>query len=273
MAALADLWARRELIVRLARRQVRRRYRGHILGPLWPFLNPLAMLAVYTLIFSVFLRADFGAVNADWATEEGPRGHLQFALIVFTGMVAYTFFAEAAGQASGMVRAEQAYVKRTVFPLEILAPVQLGALAAETLVGFALILVAQPFLGYPWTWNILLLPMALLPLVLFALAAGWLLGAVGAYIPDISELVSIALRILFFLTPVLFPLEVVPEGWIGVLKLNPLASILHGIRNVTLFGRPLVWASWLLGTAVTALLAWASHRVFLRLRPGLADVV
>ena len=273
MPALAELWARRELIRRLAVRQVRRRYRGHVLGPAWPFLNPLAMLAVYTLIFSVFLQADYSRVNPDWATGSGSQGHLRFALIVFVGLVAYNFFAEMAGAASSLVRNEAAYVKRTLFPVEVLAPVQLLALAAETLVGFAIVLAVQPLLGYPWHWTLLLFPLALVPLVLLALAVGWALSAIGAYLPDVGEIVQIILRILLFLTPVLYPLEIIPPGIIDALALNPLASILHGIRNVVLFGRPLLWGSWLLATAVTGVLAVASHRLFHRLRPGFADVV
>jgi lipopolysaccharide transport system permease protein len=272
VAAPGSLWSRRDLVWQLARRNLRRRYRGHLFGPLWPFLNPLAQLAIYTLVFSVFLRADYSA-NPDWVTGPGWTGHLRYALIAYAGLVPYSFFTDVAANASGLVRREPNFVKKMVFPVEALAPVQLLTVAVEAGAGMGLILAAQAFLGFAPTWTWMLLPLALLPLLLLSLAAAWALSAVGAYVPDLQELVTMVLRVLFFLTPIVYPIEVVPASMRTFVALNPLASILHGIRNVVLFGRPLIWESWFVVTSACAALAVLSWLLFRRLRPGFADVV
>lgn len=273
METVRDTWQRHgPLFQQLVQRQIKRRYRSHILGPLWPFLNPLALLAIYTLVFSVFIGIPTG-VNADWDTGPGWRGHLAFGAIAYAGLLAFIFFTEVMGSASNLVRNEPNYVKKTVFPLQMLAPVHIASFFVDLTIGYGLLILLQTALGNPPTWHALLLPLAILPLLLFALAAAWILSALATYVPDIGEFVNMFLRVYFFLTPVVYPLELVPKPWQLILYLNPLATILNGIRNVTLFHRPLIWDSWLLITAVSALLAYGGYRLFRRLQPGFADVI
>lgn len=256
----------------LVRRQMRRRYRAHVFGPVWPFLNPLALLAIYTLVFSVFIGVPTG-VNDDWKVGPGWGGHLRFALIAYAGLLPFLFFTDVLAGSSVLVRQSPQYVRKMVFPLDLLAPVHVAALLPEMLVGFGfLVAIDTAASGLPGP-ELLLLPLAILPLILFALAAAWLLSAVAVYVPDVSELMGMFLRVYFFLTPVVYPLEVVPEPWRTALSLNPLASILNGIRNVALFGHPLVWPSWLLTVGVGGLAAAGSYLLFQRLRKGFADAL
>jgi lipopolysaccharide transport system permease protein len=271
-SAASRLWVQRPLIGQLVRRNIRRRYRGHVLGPLWPFLNPLALLAIYTLVFSVFIGIPRG-VNADWDTGPGWMGHLRFAAIAYAGLVAFTFFTDVLASSSQLVRNEPNFVKKTVFPLEVLAPVHVASLLLDLAVGVVFLLVLSCAVGNAPDWHVALLPLALLPLLLFALAAAWTLSAVATYIPDVAEFVGMFLRVYFFLTPVVYPLELVPMPYRIALYVNPLASILNGIRNVTLFHRGLVWESWLLITLVGLLASIAALGLFRRLRPGFADVI
>lgn len=266
-------WTRhRPLLGQLFLRQLRRRYRGHILGPVWPFLNPLALLVIYTLVFSVFIGIPEG-VNADWDTGAGVMGHLGFAAIAYAGLLGYTYITDVLASASTLVRGDPRYVKKSVFPVHLLPPVQAASYLIDLAVGFAFLLVLQTAIGNPPSWHLLLLPVALVPLVLFALAIAWFVSCVAAYIPDFGELVNMFLRVYFFMTPIVYPLELVPQPYQVILYLNPLATILNGIRNVTLFHRPPVWESWLLMVIVMAIAAFASYRLFRRLKPGFADVV
>jgi lipopolysaccharide transport system permease protein len=139
--------------------------------------------------------------------------------------------------------------------------------------GTALLLIAMTVFWHPPGAWILLLPVAVLPLVLLGLAFGWALAGLGAVFPDIHEFVQIVLRMLIFLTPVVYPIEVVPPSLLPMMALNPLASILHGIRSVVLWDRPLLWGSWALDTASCGILAALAYWIFTSVRPRFADVV
>jgi lipopolysaccharide transport system permease protein len=256
----------------LVRRETGRRYRGHLFGPLWPFVNPLALLAVYTLVFSVFLDGSMSP-NPLWRTGGGFHGHVRFALIVYAGLLPYMFFVEVLGSSHALVKGQPNLVRRTLFPLQVLAPVQSVALLPELLVGLGLALGAASVVWHPPGPYALLLPLALLPLVLLALAGAWAISSLAVYVPDVAEVVQVFLRVYFFLTPVVYPVEVAPASIRPILELNPLASILTGVRRVLLWDLPLVWGSWALTLAGAATACLLSYLLFRRLRPGFADVV
>lgn len=261
---LLELWQHRRLVVRLTRREIEARHRGSVLGLLWTLLVPLFLLAVYAFVFSVIF-------EPRWRLPPGGRGN--FALLLFSGLIVFSVFAESVTRAPGLVLENVSYVKRVVFPLEVLPWVSL-AVAAFTGLMSSVVLGASyaVTVGLP-PLSILWLPVCFVPMVFFTVGLGWLLSGLGVYLRDLRPLVGVLVSALYFLSPVFYPLTAIPEQYRPVLALNPLAVVLEGSKAALFYGvRPNVRLLALM-SVLCFLFAWAAHAAFRRLRPGFADVV
>lgn len=261
----AAIWKHRELIWRLSQREILGRYRGSILGMGWSFLQPLAMLAVYTFVFSQVFKARWGGLE-----QSGP---LAFAVNLFAGLIVFNLFAECTNRAPGLIIANPNYVKKVVFPLEILAPVCLGTATIHAISSlFVLLIFEAASMGrIPLTF--LWVPIAWAPLLLISLAGIWILSALGVFLRDIDQLIGVVVSMLMFLSPIFFPLSALPPQWVPVLQLNPLAQAIEQSRAILVLGHApdatYVIAGILLGT----LACEAAYRVFQKAKPAFADVI
>lgn len=258
-------WHRRDLIRQLTRREVLGRYQGSILGLGWSFVQPLAMLCAYTFVFSVIFKVKWGL-----APDEGRGG---FALALFMGMLTFAIFAEMANGAPRLVLENANYVKRSVFPLEVLPVVRLLGILVNTAFGLAVWLGGLLALQQKVTWTLALLPLTWLPVILFALGCGYFLASLGVFIRDIGATVNVVTTILFFLTPIFYPLEMVPEPYRIFVRLNPLALFVEDARRVALKGLPPDWL-WLGGeTALGLLVLILGFIWFMKTKKAFADVI
>ena len=259
------LWKHRELWWRLTEREVLGRYRGSALGIGWSFITPLAMLAVYTFVFSQVFKARWGGLE-----QAGPLG---FAANLFAGLIVFNLFSECVNRAPGLVLANPNYVKKVVFPLEVLGSVAVGSAVFHALtsllilVGFELVAFRQIPLTLVW------LPLVWLPLILGSLACTWLLSAAGVFLRDIGQLIGVGLNMLMFLSPIFFPLSALPPKWQPVLQLNPLAQVIEQTRRAALQGLSPNWSYVVLGTLITLLACEASFRGFQKSKGAFADVL
>lgn len=260
-------WRHRGLIFTLARRELLGRYRGSLLGLLWPLLTPLLMLAVYTLVFGVVFRARWPQAG------EGQQGLGQFAMILLAGLLVHGLLGEVLGRAPESVVGQPNYVKKVVFPLEILAWVEVAAALVHTLAGLVLLVAVNAAWGSGLAWTQLALPLILLPYLLLLLGAGWMLSAFGVYLRDLNQAIGPLVTALMFLAPVFYARQSLPEPLASWLLLNPVTLIVEQTRAVLFAGQ---WPDWAgLGAYTLAALAvyvmggW----VFARLKRGFADVV
>ncbi|EXJ15984.1 ABC transporter permease [Imhoffiella purpurea] len=261
---LVSFWRHRELILTLVRREVIGRYRGSVLGILWSFFNPLFMLAVYTFVFTVVFQAR-------WSGGGGTKA--EFAMLLFVGLILFNLFAECVNRAPSLILGHANYVKKVVFPLEILVPVTLGSAVFHALVSLAVWLVAYLLLfGLPHA-TLLLLPIVLVPLLLLTLGLSWLLASLGVFLRDVSQVVVILTTTLMFLSPIFYPVSAIPEGYRGFLALNPLAPAIEQARDILFWGRGIDWGSYGMGLIASALIAWLGFAWFQRTRRGFADVL
>lgn len=263
---LRHLWSHRELILQLAAREIRERYRGAQLGFLWVMLPPLLMLAVYTFVFSVLFDARWGRDPAE------SRG--EFALTLFAGMVLYQLFADVVARAPGLVASQRSYVKKVVFPLEILVVTALVTALFTTLVGYGVWMVGWLVVEQSWPhWTALWLPVVLLPVALATAGVAWVLASLGVFVRDLGPAVTLGVQALFFLTPVFYSLDAVPASFRPVLQLNPLTHAVEAVRRVLVWGEPPEWTS--LGAALlgSGLLALVGHAFFARSQRAFADVL
>lgn len=265
LAVFTSAWRHRDVVARLAAREVLARYRGSLLGILWSFLNPLLLLAAFTFVFSVVF-------ESRWDVSTG--GRADFALVLFAGLVVYWCFSDCAGRAPDLVLENAALVKRVVFPLEVLPWVVLLAALFHACVGVGVLLAARLALGGgapPPT--ALLFPLVLAPVALLSLGCSWFLASLGVYVRDVRQVVPVGLTLLLFLSPIFYPLEAVPDGMRTAVALNPLALLVEQMRGVLLFGRVPDPAALLAVTLSGWGVAWLGLVWFTRTRRGFADVL
>ena len=259
------LWKHRELWWRLTEREVLGRYRGSALGIGWSFITPLAMLAVYTFVFSQVFKARWGGLE-----QAGPLG---FAVNLFAGLIVFNLFSECASRAPTLVLANSSYVKKIVFPLEILGAVAVGSAGFHALTSLVVLaifeLIAFQSLPYTFVW----LPLVWVPLILGCLAFTWVIAALGVFVRDIGQLVGIIVNMLMFLSPVFFPASALPLQWQPVLILNPLAQVIEQTRKVLIAGEHPQASYLIAGTIFGTLACELSFRLFHKIKGAFADVM
>jgi len=264
-----SLWGGRELILQLTRREISARYRGTYLGIIWSFITPLLMLVIYTFVFSIIFRAR-------WEGQpEGPKGRTYFAICLFAGLIPFSFFAEMATRAPGLILGVPSYVRKVVFPLEVLPIITLGSALFHSLVSVVILLIGLVTLqGCLLSPQLLLLPVAYVPLILFCLGLAWLLAALGPFMRDLSHGVVPLVQMLSFLTPIFYPISAVPQPIRPILTANPLTLVVAGFRQALLNQEHVIGTGpWLAWTGASALLAVIGYAFFVRVKRGFADVL
>jgi lipopolysaccharide transport system permease protein len=263
-AIVRSLIQNRGLILALTKREVLGRYRGSIMGILWSFFNPIFMLTIYTFVFSTVFKARW-AGGSDSKTE--------FALLLFSGMLVFSLFSECVTRAPTLILANPNYVKKIVFPLEILPIVNLGAALFHLCVSLMVWLLFY-IVAYGWPKpEILLLPVALFPFVLFVLGVSWFLAALGVYLRDISQFVGVAVTALMFLTPIFYPISALPEAYRRIVSLNPITVAVDQARSLMFWGHGIEWGWWSVYLVISLMVGCLGFAWFQNTRRGFADVI
>ena len=265
VAMFTSLWRNRGLIWQMTRRDVMGRYRGSVMGLAWSFFNPVLMLIVYTFVFSVVFKARWSVGG-----EESKAG---FAIVLFVGMIVHGIFAECVNRAPGLILSNVNYVKKVVFPLEILPWVAMGSALFYGLVSVIVLMLAQLVVNQSFPWTSVLFPLVFLPLIFASMGFTWFLAALGVFVRDVGQVTGVFTTVLLFLSPVFYPVSALPEKYQGWLQLNPLTLIIEESRKVLIFGSLPDWPS--LGVALLAGLAIAATGFwwFQKTRKGFADVL
>lgn len=261
---LASLIRNRGLIYSLIKRDISGRYQGSFLGIFWAIVNPIFMLLVYTFVFTVIFKSR-------WAG--GTDSKIEFALLLFCGLIVFNMFAECINRAPVQITSNANYVKKVVFPLEVLPWVAMGTSLFHALISFIVWLVAYViFIGAPPLTGFLL-PLVLLPLILLIIGVSWFLASLGVYFRDIGQLVIIFTTVLMFLSPIFYPASALPESYHGFFMLNPLVPVIEQVRSVMYWGRGPEWA--VLGASFIggSVIAWLGLVWFQKTRMGFADVI
>lgn len=260
-----SLWAHRRLIAQMTRREVIGRYRGSIFGLAWSFFNPLLMLVVYTFVFGVVFKARWGT--------DGDASRTKFALVLFTGLIVHGLLAECLMRAPELVVSQVNYVKKVVFPLEILPVVVAASAVFHTLVSAFALVIAMAFINNSVPLTAPLLLIVLLPLIVGALGITWILASLGVFVRDISQTIGLITTVLLFVSPIFFPLSALPEGFRQWVALNPLTFFIEQSRNVMMWGVLPDWKGLALYGIGACALGWIGYWWFQRTRKGFGDVL
>lgn len=262
---VASLWRNRQLIVQMSKREVVGRYRGSVMGMAWSFFNPVLMLAVYTFVFSVVFKARWGV--------GGEESKTQFAIVLFVGMIVHGLFAEVVNRAPGLILGNVNYVKKVVFPLEILTVVSMGAALFHSLVSLSVLLMAFALLNGHLYWTAILIPLVLFPLVILTLGLAWILASLGVFLRDVGQTIGIITTVMLFLAPVFYPISSLPEQLRPWIMANPLTFIIEQAREILIWGHLPNWTGLGIYMLSATAIAWAGYAWFQKTRKGFADVL
>lgn len=264
--ALVAIWHNRGLVMELTRRDVIGRYRGSVMGLAWSFLTPLAMLAAYTFVFGAIFQAR-------WPERSLGHSQIEFALILFAGLIVHSIMADCLNRAHTLITGNANYVKKVVFPIEVLPVVALLSALFHAAVSTVVLLLAILVVTGSVPVTAMAFPLVLIPFVVGVAGVAWLLASLGVFLRDVGQTVGVVVMLLMFLAPIFFPLGSVPPQFKGVVLLNPLTWFVEAARDVLLWGTwpdPLAWLTAALVGSVVALsgLWW-----FQKTRKGFADVL
>lgn len=264
----AYFWPQRHqsLLRQLIRRDIDSRFRQNLMGGLWLVITPLAMLLVLTVVFR-------HVMGVRWPGVGHEEAHLAFALRLYAGLAIFQFFSECVNRAPGLVLAQPQLVKKVVFPLELLAWVNVGS----ALVGLGVS--ALLLLGGMW-WaeghipeSAISLPLVWLPLLPLLLGLSWWLSGMGTYVRDVGQVLGPVMSALMFLTPIFFPIESLPAEFRAWMAFNPLAEPITQTRRVLIDGAWPDWSAWGVHLGVSCVVAVLGALWFERVRKGFADVI
>jgi lipopolysaccharide transport system permease protein len=258
---VSDLWRHRYLLGQLVKRDVLLRYRGAYFGLLWIFLNPLIMLGVFAFVFGEIF-------EARWPVQSGG---IPFVLNLYCGLIAFNIFAETVSRSPGSVRSYPSYVKKIIFPVEMLPVVPLGSALIHAVFNTAILALALVWIGQ-LNYSILLFPVLILPLVLFGLGLAWFLAAWGVFIKDMNQIVPVFVQMLMFLSPVFYPSQAVPKPFQPLYTYNPLGSVIEALR-AALTGLRVDWGAWSIALALSLMVFSFGYAFFQHSRDEFADAL
>lgn len=255
-----------ELIISLSKREILARYKGSILGLAWTFVTPLIMLTVYSFVFGDILKVKWHAGEVNEKTG-------QFALLLFCGLIVFTLFSEVINKAPTIITSNVNYVKKVVFPLEILPIVSLLTAIFNFFVSFIVWLgVYIVFFGLP-VKTIFLVPVVIIPIAVLLNGIGYFLSAIGVFIRDISQVTGLLCTALMFLSPVFYPLSNLPDEYKVIAYMNPLTLPIESLRNVAFYGQMFDLKSITLYLLIAIVFNVLGYYTFKKTRKAFADVI
>lgn len=256
----------RSLIFQMTKRDILSKYKGSAIGVVWSLINPILMLVIYTLVFSVVFKARWGNAAAD-------EPKTQFAVILFVGLIIHSFLAECLVRSPSLILQHSNYVKKVVFPLEILPVVTVLSSVFQSIISSAVLIMAFFIFNGYINWTIIFAPLVFLPLVILSLGLSWLISSLGVYIRDIGQSIGVIVTVLIFLSPVFYPLAALPDWMQSIVLLNPLTYIIEQSRVVIVWGQLPDFLGLTIYSVVSFWITYVCYYWFQKTRGGFADVI
>lgn len=262
---IKSFWQHKSLIIQLSRREVLDRYRGSVLGLSWSFFHPILMLFIYTFVFSVVFKTRWGTPGTESTSD--------FATILYVGLLLHGLFAECVNRSPTLITANASFVKKVIFPLEVLPWSAFFSALFHAAVNFIVLLAAILMLNQTIPATAAWFPLVIAPLVAATLGISWFIASLGVYLRDVNQITTMLTTILLFMSGVFFPITALPAIYQEWLRLNPLAAVIEQSRNVLIFGvtPDLKTMTYLYGLGL--LLAVCGFAWFQKTRKGFADVL
>jgi ABC-2 type transport system permease protein len=264
--ALATFYRRRWLLRYFILRQVTRSYRRSYLGFLWAFLGPLIWVFFLTLIFSEIVGLRAGRIAAGDPT-------LNFGLFLYCGLLPFLAFSESLNKGINSIKGNSGLVQKVVFPLELLPFTNAITSMIDKFFGVGALLIILLLFGQELYWTVVLLPLIVVVQLLFILGLTYLMAVIGTYVPDVGEVMRPVIRGMFFVTPILWPAERLPDYLSWIVDYNPLAYLVEAYRDLILYGELPGLMSSVYFSLFAAALFVVGFALFVRLKPRFADLL
>jgi lipopolysaccharide transport system permease protein len=258
-----SLYANRSLLRSLVIRDIETRYRGTMLGFLWAVVYPLMMLAVYAFVFG-------GVFNARWSSGGDMK---DFVLMLYCGLIIHAVFSETLTRSPSAILSNPSYVKKVVFPLELLPICHLASAIFNTLIGLVLLCLFLLTKNHSIPSTALYIPLVLIPLLLLTAGLAWFLAAIGVFFRDVGQMIGVAMSVLLFLSPIFYPTTSAPKLAQKLIYLNPLTYPIEELRAVLILGNQPDWLHLIAYFAVSLIVAVGGLWIFQKSRPAFADVI
>lgn len=264
-ALLDSLVKHRELLWQLVHREVIGRYKGSFMGLAWSLITPLLMLSVYSVVFGQVFRSRWGQTTGG-KTEE-------FAIVLFVGLIVHGLFTEVATNAPRLMIGHANFVKRVVFPLELLPIANVASAGFHALVSSAVLVAGALLVFGRIPGEAVWLPFVVIPYLVALLGLAYFLASLGVYVRDIGQTMNMASSVMLFLSPVFYPVSAVSGLMRTLLELNPLTLIIESARQCLLWGQAPDPGALAVYTVASSLFAASGFWWFQRTRQGFADVI
>jgi len=261
-------WAKFDLLRILVRRDLEARYKGSVLGNLWPLVNQLSQLLIYTYVFSIVLKVKL-SLNGLPGNE-----NLTFGVWLFAGLLPWIAFTSGLTQSAGSVVGQPNLVKKVVFPLALLPLIPILSAFIESSFGLMALIFFVAVISHTLHTTLALLPLVWLPQLLFTAGLGYLAAGLTVFLRDIPQTIGVILNLWFYLTPLVYPAKVIPQQWRDwVFWLNPMAAIAEVYRDLILVGEIKHWGEWGVSSMIAVVVFCGGLWCYRRLRPAFADVL
>lgn len=262
MPVNTGLWNNRSLIARMAQRDIHSRYQGSIFGVVWAIATPLLLLGAYWFVLGEVLGARWDGIS-----------RVELPIVLFTGLMVHLFFAEIVGRAPSLVIENSTYVKKVVFPLEVLSVMTVVTALFHLAISMAVLFVGKLIITGTVSAAWVFLPVALIALIPMALGFSWFFSSISVYLRDVQQVVPLALTLLMFLSPIFYPLSMVPQEYRFGMYLNPLTVPIEQARRITVEGQAPDWSILAVYAAFSIAVMIAGRWWFSRTKQGFADVL
>jgi lipopolysaccharide transport system permease protein len=260
-------WAKFDLLRALVRRDLEARYKGSILGNLWPLLNQLSQLLIYTYVFSIVLKVKLSLKGV-------PENNFTFGLWLFAGLLPWIAFSSGLIQAANSVVAQPNLVKKVVFPLALLPLVPILSTFLESSFGLMALIFFVAVSTHTLHLTLALLPLIWFTQLLLTAGLGYLTAGLTVFLRDIPQTLGVFLNIWMYLTPIIYPASSIPEQWRNwVFWLNPMTAIAEVYRDLVLHGEVKHWGEWGISSLIALVVFLGGLWCYRRLRPAFADVL
>jgi lipopolysaccharide transport system permease protein len=260
-------WIKFDLLRTLVRRNLEIRYKGSIIGNLWPLVNQLSQLLIYTYVFGIILKVKLSLNGL-------PENNFTFGLWLFAGLLPWIAFTGGLTQGASAVITQPNLVKKVIFPLELLPLVPVLSAFIESAFGLIILIFFVALTTHTLHITLALLPLVWLTQLLLTFGLSYMVAGLTVFVRDIPQMLVVVLNLWFYVTPIIYPASTIPEGFRGlVFWLNPIAAIAEVYRDIIIIGEVTHWGEWAIASAMSVVILYLGFSVYNRLRPEFADVL
>lgn len=263
---LIGIYKSKDLLFELTKRDFQQRYKGSVLGVIWALLSPLLMLAVYTFIFVAIFKLKWGGL-------ENNTSRMLYTLMIFAGLIPFQIFSESVNRSVSILNQSANYIKKVVIPVEILPASIVLSTALNSFFSVFLLSLGKIFFIDTPNWTLMFIPIIMIPVTLLSLGISLLVSALGVYLKDLVYVVGLIVNILFYMSPIFYSMDKIPESFRVFIMFNPIAPIIEQFRDVFVNGQMFSLRDYFISILFAAVIFMAGLITFRFLRRGFADVI